>query len=187
MTNSVRVNNTVLSLVQGNIVEQETDAIVNAANSTLLGGGGVDGAIHSRGGPLILEACKRIRATSHPGGLPAGEAIVTTAGALKARMVVHTVGPIWRGGNAGEAEVLAAAYGSSLRAARAEGARTIAFPSISTGAYGYPTEPAAEVALGAIIRALHEEADAFDEVRFVLFSREDFQIYNETLQRLARD
>ena len=179
------IHSTVLTLLQGDITDQDTDAIVNAANSTLLGGGGVDGAIHHRGGPAILEACKHIRATSHARGLPTGEAVITTAGALKAKRVIHTVGPIWRGGSAGEAVLLANAYRNSLRAAAEEGLRTIAFPSISTGAYGYPTEQAATVALHAVIEEIELRKDAFDEVRFVLFSPSDLQIYNETLQTIG--
>ena len=183
MSPSQLINKTILYLTQGDITDAETDAIVNAANSTLLGGGGVDGAIHRRGGPAILEECRRIRATTHKDGLPTGEAVVTTAGALPARRVVHTVGPIWRGGSAGEAQLLENAYRNSLRAAAEEGLRTIAFPSISTGAYGYPTEDAARVALRAVISEIGAR-DAFDEVRFVLFSEGDLRIYNETLQSL---
>jgi O-acetyl-ADP-ribose deacetylase len=185
MTTSARIANTNLTLVQGDITEQEVDAIVNAANSTLLGGGGVDGSIHRVGGPVILEECKRIRATTHPEGLPSGKAVITTGGALRARRVIHTVGPIWRGGNAGESTLLADAYRNSLHAAAGEKLRTIAFPSISTGAYGYPTESAAEVAIASVIATIRERVDAFDEVRFVLFSQRDFEIYNATLHRLS--
>lgn len=185
MTASVRIANTIVRLVRGNIVDQEVDALVNAANSTLLGGGGVDGAIHSRGGPAILEACKALRASTHPQGLPAGEAVMTTAGKLRARRVVHTVGPIWRGGGAGEARVLAHAYRAALRLAAEEGMRSVAFPSISTGAYGYPTAAAARVALTAVTEEIAARPDAFTEVRFALFSREDFEIYNETLQEVC--
>ena len=148
-----------------------------------MGGSGVDGAIHSRGGRTILEECKRIRATTHPDGLPTGAAVVTTAGALPARRVVHTVGPVWRGGSADEARLLADAYRNSMRAAAEEGLRTIAFPSISTGAYGYPTEAAAGVALRTVIEEIRA-SQAFDEVRFVLFSEGDLRIYNDTLQTL---
>ena len=121
-----------IELVQGDITRQETDAIVNAANTTLLGGGGVDGAIHRAGGPAILDECKKI------GGCPTGEAVITTGGRLKARYVIHTVGPVYRGGGAREAELLAAAYRNSLRVAKEHGLSSAAFPSISTGAYGYP-------------------------------------------------
>jgi O-acetyl-ADP-ribose deacetylase (regulator of RNase III) len=184
MTASTRIANTDLLLLQGDITDQDTDAIVNAANSTLMGGGGVDGAIHRRGGPAILAECKRIRETQLPGGLPTGEAVATTGGSLRARAVIHTVGPIWSGGNAGEAELLAAAYRNSIRVAVEGKMRSIAFPSISTGAYGYPTERAAEVALRTVISAIREHADALDEVRFVLFSQRDFDSYSAALRAL---
>ena len=129
-----------IQLTRGDITRETTDAIVNAANSSLLGGGGVDGAIHRAGGPAILEDCKRIRAQR--GELPAGEAVVTTAGRLPCRRVIHTVGPIWHGGTHGEPETLARCYRNSLALAAAEGLESVAFPSISTGAYGYPVEQA---------------------------------------------
>jgi O-acetyl-ADP-ribose deacetylase (regulator of RNase III) len=185
MTEPVRIGRTLVHLVQGDITEQDIDAIVNAANSTLLGGGGVDGAIHRRGGKTILEECRRIRASTHPDGLPTGEAVSTTAGALLARRVIHTVGPIWRGGHGDEARLLARAYQNSLRAAAEAGLRTIAFPSVSTGAYGYPTERAAEVALRTIAEAIRAHPDAFDEVRFVLFSQRDYTIYRRVLERIT--
>lgn len=185
MTSSTRIANTVINLVKGDITQQDVEAIVNAANTTLLGGGGVDGAIHRVGGREILEECKRIRATSHQDGLPVGEAVRTGGGALRARYVIHTVGPIWRGGNAGEARLLAAAYRNSLIIAADGKLRSIAFPSISTGAYGYPTEAAAEVALESVIATIRAHAHVFEEVRFVLFSQRDFEIYQATLHRLA--
>lgn len=178
------IGGTRLILVQGDITEQRVDAVVNAANSTLLGGGGVDGAIHRRGGPRILEECRRIRATRYPDGLPTGQAVATTAGDLPARRVIHTVGPVWRGGSRGEPELLAGAYRASLERAREEGARTVAFPSISTGAYGYPTELAARVALRAVADDLEAHPGAFDEVRFVLFSRADLETYRRALGAL---
>jgi O-acetyl-ADP-ribose deacetylase (regulator of RNase III) len=187
MTSSVRIANTVLCLVQGDITAQSIDAIVNAANSTLMGGGGVDGAIHRRGGGEILEACKHIRATTHPAGLPTGEAVSTTAGLLSARRVVHTVGPIWRGGHANEPQLLANAYRNSLRVAAEEGMRRVAFPSISTGAYGYPVEAAAEVALRTVSAEISAHPDRFDEVRFVLFSQRDLGTYEHTLQRISEE
>jgi O-acetyl-ADP-ribose deacetylase (regulator of RNase III) len=186
MTTQVTIVNALLRLVQGDITEQDTEAIVNAANSTLLGGGGVDGAIHRRGGKTILDECRRIRSTSHPDGLPTGHAVSTTAGALPARRVVHTVGPIWRGGQANEATLLGDAYRSSLRVAAEEGLRTIAFPSISTGAYGYPTEGAAQVALRTVMAEMHAHPERFDEVRFVLFSQSDLAIYQQALQQQLR-
>jgi O-acetyl-ADP-ribose deacetylase (regulator of RNase III) len=184
MNVSVRITTTELRLIHGDITEQDTHAIVNAANSTLMGGGGVDGAIHRKGGPEILEACRRIRSSTHPDGLPAGEAVVTTGGRLRAQRVIHTVGPVWRGGTSDEAIVLANAYRNSMRAAAREGLRSIAFPSISTGAYGYPAERAAAVALRAVIEEIRALADAFAEVRFVLFSPADLQIYSEKLHQL---
>ena len=156
---SVQIGRATLRLVQGDITEQRVDAIVNAANPSLMGGGGVDGAIHQRGGPAILAECREIRRTRYPDGLPPGEAVATTAGELAARRVIHTVGPIWRGGRSGEADTLAAAYRNSLERAREEGLRTVAFPSISTGAYGYPVEEAARVALRAVAGYLKEHPE----------------------------
>jgi O-acetyl-ADP-ribose deacetylase (regulator of RNase III) len=143
------INETRLSLIQGDITQQATEAIVNAANSGLMGGGGVDGAIHRSGGPAILEECRRIRAERGP--LPTGKAVITTGGRLKARCVIHTVGPVWHGGQKGEAELLASAYQESLRLAVSRGLKSISFPSISTGAYGYPVSEAAEVALQTVV------------------------------------
>jgi len=180
----ISIGNSRLGLTMGDITTQSVDAIVNAANSSLLGGGGVDGAIHRRGGPAILAECREIRRTRYPDGLPPGEAVLTTAGDLPARRVIHTVGPIWRGGGHGEADVLASAYRSSLARAREEALRTIAFPSISTGAYGYPIRAAAEVALATVIETVDAHAGAFDEVRFVLFSEGDYAIYAAVLTRL---
>jgi O-acetyl-ADP-ribose deacetylase (regulator of RNase III) len=174
-------------LLRGDITDQDVDAIVNAANSSLLGGGGVDGAIHRRGGASILEECRALRRDRWPDGMPPGEAVVTTAGDLAASRVIHTVGPVWRGGGAGEADVLARAYRSSLEAARAEGLRTVAFPSISTGAYGYPIERAARVALGAVAASLEEAPGALDEVRFVLFRDADLDTYAEALADLGSE
>ena len=154
-------------LLEGDITEQNVDAVVNAANSTLLGGGGVDGAIHRRGGPAILEECKEIRATVWPDGLPTGHAVATTGGALPARWVIHTVGPVYaeREDRSG---LLASCHIESLRVADELGARTVAFPAISTGVYGYPLDEAAPVAVEAI-----KTADtSVDEVRFVLFGRD---------------
>lgn len=179
----MRIHNSDIILTQGDITKQTVDAIVNAANSTLLGGGGVDGAIHRAGGPAILAECKQIRQTLFPEGLPAGEAVQTTAGDLPARFVIHTVGPIWRGGARGEAETLARAYQSSLALAADLGAQSIAFPSISTGAYGYPKVEAARVALTTVIAFLEGET-TLREVRFVLFSEEDYTLFNATLNTL---
>lgn len=176
MRNEFKVGKATVRLVRGDITEMETDAIVNAANSSLMGGGGVDGAIHRKGGPKILEECKRIRATEWPQGLPTGKAVITSAGNLKAKHVIHTVGPVWHGGNRGEPELLAQAYQNSLRLAVAEGLKTVAFPSISTGAYGYPVEDACRVALKAVKEFLEKE-DNLDEVVFVLFSENALEVY----------
>src|ERR671914_1768810 len=146
----VHIGACVLELVTGDITRQTTDAIVNAANSTLLGGGGVDGAIHRAGGPGILEECRELRRTRYPEGLPTGEAVITTAGLLPARHVIHTVGPIYGQEGGREAELLAAAYRNSLALAAAHALAGVAFPSISTGAYGYPREAAAPVASRSI-------------------------------------
>jgi len=172
-----------LRLIQGDITEQGTDAIVNAANSTLMGGGGVDGAIHRRGGPRILGECKKIRATQWPEGLPTGKAVITCGGNLRARHVIHTVGPVWRGGDRREPELLADAYRNSLALAVANGLKTIAFPSISTGAYGYPIEKASGVALRAVKEFLEKE-DRLDEVVFVLFSQHDFRVYEAAAREI---
>jgi O-acetyl-ADP-ribose deacetylase (regulator of RNase III) len=177
----IHVGKAVIRLVQGDITNMETDAIVNAANSSLMGGGGVDGAIHRRGGPTILEECKRIRATEWPQGLPTGKAVITSGGNLKAKHVIHTVGPIWHGGSRGEPELLAQAYQNSLKLASEKGLKTVAFPSISTGAYGYPIEQASHVALGTVKTFLEKE-DRLDEVVFVLFSERALETYVDAAQ-----
>ncbi|MEW6046452.1 MAG: O-acetyl-ADP-ribose deacetylase, partial [Bacillota bacterium] len=156
---------------------------VNAANSSLMGGGGVDGAIHRAGGPRILEECKAI--VARQGSLPTGKAVITTGGRLTARYVIHTVGPVWRGGRYGEPELLASAYRNSLALAAEKGLATVAFPSISTGAYGYPIEEAAPVAVEAVVHFIRERTIrgglSLREVRFVLFSRPDFEVYRRLL------
>src|SRR5512138_958641 len=162
---SLTIASAQITLLQGDITEQETDAIVNAANSSLLGGGGVDGAIHRAGGPKILEECKTIRAQHGP--LPTGEAVLTSGGKLKARFVIHTVGPVWHGGRENEEQLLANAYHNSLRLAAEHGIRTIAFPSISTGAYGFPAERAAAIAFSTVRQFLIENPNTLNEVRFV--------------------
>jgi O-acetyl-ADP-ribose deacetylase (regulator of RNase III) len=179
------VGNATLQLIKGDIVDQEADAIVNAANSTLLGGGGVDGAIHRRGGAKILEECKRLRAKEWPDGLPTGNAVITTGGNLKAKHVIHTVGPIWRGGFYDEAKLLRTAYRNSLKLAVANGLKSIAFPSISTGAYNYPTEEAANVALASVKDFLEKE-DKLERVTFVLFSDRDLGIYEKAALALFK-
>jgi len=177
----VVVNKTKLVLIQGDITRQATDAIVNAANSSLMGGGGVDGAIHRAGGSAILEECKKI--VARQGRLPTGKAVITTGGDLKAKHVIHTVGPVWHGGSRGEADLLASAYRESLALAVASGLKTVSFPSISTGAYGYPVDSAAQTALQTVIRFLEEETSLQDVV-FVLFDHRTCEVYIEELERL---
>lgn len=173
----VRVNKSLLELVQGDITHQQTDAIVNAANSSLLGGSGVDGAIHRAGGPSILEECRQI------GGCPTGEARITGGGRLPAAHVIHTVGPIyWASGKQAES-LLTSAYRNSLKLASQHQVRSIAFPSISTGAYGYPVEEAAPVALKTVISYLHDHPE-IEVVRFVLFDRHTFDAYQKALKNL---
>jgi O-acetyl-ADP-ribose deacetylase (regulator of RNase III) len=176
------INRTRLSIVQGDITGQATDAIVNAANSGLMGGGGVDGAIHRAGGPAILEECRRIR--TERGRLPTGQAVITTGGNLKASYVIHTVGPVWGGGNKNEPELLASAYRESLKLAVASKLKTVSFPSISTGAYGYPVESAARVALQTVIDFLNED-NSLQEVVFVLFDSRTAAVYEDTLKELT--
>ena len=179
-----KVGNARIQLIRGDITEVDVDAIVNAANSTLLGGGGVDGAIHRKGGPKILEECKLIRATQWPDGLPTGKAVLTSGGNLKAKYVIHTVGPIWLGGFHVESELLKQAYRNSLKLAVQNGIKTIAFPSISTGAYGYPIEEASRVAVGSVKKFLEKE-DKIKKVTFVLFSDLDFAVYFRALKDIV--
>jgi O-acetyl-ADP-ribose deacetylase len=162
----------------GDITTHNVTAIVNAANSTLLGGGGVDGAIHRIGGPQILAECKQIRETTHPNGLPAGEAVITTGGNLAAQYVIHTVGPIYGRNPSREAELLAACYQNSLRIARQYAASSIAFPSISTGAYGYPKQEAAAISSRAIRDFLTTD-NQIQEVRLVFFHPTDARVFLE--------
>jgi O-acetyl-ADP-ribose deacetylase (regulator of RNase III) len=178
-----KVGKATLELIKGDITDVEADAIVNAANSTLLGGGGVDGAIHRKGGPKILEECKLIRATEWPDGLPTGKAVMTSGGTLKAKHVIHTVGPVWLGGFHVEAELLKQAYRNTLKLAVSKGLRTIAFPSISTGVYGYPVEEASRVALGTVKTFLEGE-DKLERVIFVLFSNTVFEVYLKTAKSI---
>jgi O-acetyl-ADP-ribose deacetylase (regulator of RNase III) len=168
----------IIELTQGDITHQVVDAIVNAANSSLLGGGGVDGAIHRAGGPDILEECKKIRASK--GKLPTGQAVITSAGRLKAKYVIHTVGPIWNGGKNHEPELLANAYRNSLKLASENNLKTIAFPSVSTGVYGYPVEHAAIIALKTVSNYLKGETGV-ELVRFVLYDHKTFNGYKKAL------
>lgn len=172
-----------LAIIQGDITRQATDAIVNAANSGLMGGGGVDGAIHRAGGPAILEECKQI--VARQGRLPTGQAVITTGGKLPAKHVIHTVGPVWRGGNNKEAALLASAYRQSLRLAAAKKLTSVSFPSISTGAYGYPLAEAAEIALKAAFSFLKEQTTSLKDVVFVLFDNRTYQAYATALEALA--
>lgn len=172
------IGKTRLTLDQGDITRAEVEAIVNAANSRLAGGGGVDGAIHRAGGPEIMAECLKL------GGCPTGQAVMTSAGRLKAKKVIHTVGPIYRG-RPEDPRLLASCYSSSLALAARHGLRTVAFPSISTGAYGYPLANAAGVALQAVKAAIGVHGDAFDEVRFVLFGDEAYEAYRQALVSLG--
>jgi O-acetyl-ADP-ribose deacetylase len=168
-----------VELVQGDIVHQDTDAIVNAANTTLLGGGGVDGAIHRAGGPSILEECRGL------GGCATGDAKLTRGGRLAARFVIHAVGPVYRDGRHGEPGLLASAYRRSLEVAVGAQLRSVAFPSISTGAYRFPIAEAAGVALATVAEFVGERPGALDLVRFVLFADADLAVYEEALGQLA--
>jgi len=177
-----RIGRTLLRLVVGDITEQDTEAVVNAANSSLMGGGGVDGAIHRAGGPQILAECKQI--VARQGRLPVGQAVITGGGNLKARFVIHTVGPIWSGGTRGEDELLRGAYRSCLTLAAERGIKSVSFPSISTGAYRFPLDRAAGIALGTV-RDFLQERDVFAEVRFVLFHRSDLEIYARAWEEIT--
>ena len=174
----ITVGRSVLELVEGDITLQKVDAIVNAANTTLLGGGGVDGAIHRAGGPSILQECKKI------GGCATGDAVITGGGNLPARHVIHTVGPVWHGGSQREPALLASAYSKSLALAAARTLTSIAFPSISTGAYGYPLDQAADIALAAVLEHL-SGSTTLSIVRFVLFNRMTFEAYKHALGELC--
>ncbi|CAM3181868.1 O-acetyl-ADP-ribose deacetylase [Cupriavidus taiwanensis] len=167
-----------LQVVHGDITRMEVDAIVNAANSGLLGGGGVDGAIHGAGGPAIMEACRAIRDAQ--GGCPTGEAVLTTGGRLPAPYVIHAVGPVWQGGGQGEEAQLANAYRNSIRLAAQHHLRTLAFPNISTGIYGFPRERAADIAIAAVREAL-ATAPEIEQVTFVCFDDENYRLYRERL------
>jgi O-acetyl-ADP-ribose deacetylase len=161
--------------IQADITTLPADAIVNAANSTLLGGGGVDGAIHRTAGPELLAECRAL------GGCPTGEARITRGYRLPAKYVIHTVGPVWQGDASGEAEKLTACYRNSLELAAEHGLRTIAFPAISTGVYGYPVEEAAKVAAKAVSEAIALQPDAFDQILFVCFGAEALRCYSEAI------
>ncbi len=174
----VKIGASVLELLEGDITQQDTGAIVNAANNSLRGGGGVDGAIHRAGGPQILKECLEI------GGCPTGEARLTTGGHLKAKYVIHTVGPIYRDGFHREPELLASCYRESLKLAAAKGVKSVAFPSISTGAYSYPMADAAKIALKTTIAFIKEHPE-IERVRFVLFGQSAYQTYEQELKKLG--
>ena len=173
----VQINNSTLALAEGDITNESTDAIINAANSRLAGGAGVDGAIHRAGGPSIMEECRKI------GGCPTGQAVITTGGNLRAKYVIHTVGPVYQGGNRGEAALLKSAHLESLKLTSARKLKSIAFPAISTGVYGYPVDEAARIALKTAIDYLKEHGD-IELVRFVLFGRKTYDIFTEELKKL---
>ncbi|MFL5339339.1 MAG: macro domain-containing protein [Gemmataceae bacterium] len=178
------VGKTTLRLVTGDIADQDTDAVVTAAHWRLNKGTGTDGTIHTKGGPRIYEECRRI------GGCPIGDAVITTGGDLRARYVIHAVGPVWRGGDEHEPELLASAYRRSLEVAVRHGLRSISFPSISSGAFVYPIRLAAPVALGTMIKFLVRERHELDEVRVVLYTREDdkaYAVFAETLERILSE
>jgi O-acetyl-ADP-ribose deacetylase (regulator of RNase III) len=175
------IGKTVLKLVVGDIADQDTDAVVTAAHWKLNKGAGTDGTIHTKGGPKIYEECKRI------GGCPIGDAVITTGGDLKARHVIHSVGPVWRGGDEDEPELLASAYRRSLEVATENGLKSISIPSISTGAFGYPIRLAAPIALGTIVEYLASAPHGLTEVRMVLYTREDetsFNVYARALEKI---
>ncbi len=174
----VRINKSRLSLVEGDITKEKTEAIVNAANSRLAGGGGVDGAIHRAGGPAIMEECRKI------GGCPTGKAVITTGGNLKARQVIHAVGPIYRDGSKGEEELLKSAYLECLKLASANKIKSIAFPALSAGAYGYPLEDAARVALKTSMDYMKEHPE-IQLVRFVLFGSAIYRVFEDELKKLT--
>ncbi len=171
---------TKISLIKGDITLQKTEAIVNAANTSLLGGGGVDGAIHHAGGPKILEECKGIRAKQ--GGCPTGEAVITTGGNMATKYVIHTVGPVWSGGERNEEQLLRNAYYNSLTLAKEYGIPSVSFPSISTGVYRFPINKAARIAIATVKKFLQEYN--FKEIRFVLFSEKDLKVYENALKEL---
>ena len=180
MSARVSIGSCILELVQGDITEQEVDAIVNAANSRLAGGGGVDGAIHRRGGPEIMEETRE----KYPDGCPTGSAVISGAGRLPAKYVIHAVGPVYRDGRHGEAELLASAYRKTLELAVKHGCQSVAFPALSCGAYGYPLREAANIALQTVLGFMQEQA-APSIVRFVLFGQETHDVFADALRELT--
>ncbi len=177
----LQINKSAIHIIQGDITQQNTDAIVNAANSSLMGGGGVDGAIHRAGGPAILAECKEI--VKKQGRLPTGEAVITTAGNMASKYVIHTVGPVYKDGKSNEPQLLANAYRNSLTVAAEKKLETLSFPAISTGIYGYPVDDATEIAFRTVIDFLREHTQII-LVRFVLFDDRTFSSYQQALTRL---
>ncbi len=177
----VQINKSVLQIIQGDITTQNSDAIVNAANGSLLGGGGVDGAIHRAGGPAILAECKQI--VAEQGRLPTGGAVITTAGNMPSKYVIHTVGPVYKDGNSNEAKQLTAAYQNCLILGSEKNLQSLSFPSISTGVYAYPVDEAAKIALNTVIE-FSRQNDRIKSLRFVLFDDRTFSAYQNTLNRL---
>ncbi len=173
----IMIKNTLIKLIKGDITKENVDAIVNAANSSLMGGGGVDGAIHRAGGMAILEECKKIVATI--GSLSTGEAVITTGGKLPAKFVIHTVGPVWNGGGKNEQNLLKNAYYNSLKTGSQNKIKSIAFPSISTGIYGYPIEEASKIAFKTVKDFIEKEDHFYQEIRFIVFSENDHMIYKK--------
>lgn len=178
----IAFNGRIIRIVRNDITSQDSTAIVNAANTSLLGGGGVDGAIHRAAGPALLEECKKVR--EETGGCPPGQAVITGGGNLKARYVIHTVGPVWRGGFNNESEVLKNCYINCLKLADETGIKSISFPSISTGAYGYPIKEASMIALGTVFENI--AGTGIEEVRFVLFSNMDMEQYIESYKEMSK-
>ena len=176
----VTINETKVSIVRGDITDQATEAIVNAANPGLMGGGGVDGAIHRAGGPAILEECRK--SVAQKGRLPTGKAVITGGGNLKAGYVIHAVGPVWHGGSRNEPELLKSAYCECLQLASGNKLGSISFPSISSGAYGYPLDEAAKIAVSAVVSFLEEQSTSLKEVVFVLFDAGTYESYRSALQ-----
>ena len=174
----IKINETKIVLVCGDITKETTDAIVNAANEDLAGGGGVDGAIHKAGGPAIIAECRKI------GGCPTGQAVITTAGKLAAKYVIHTVGPVYHGGNKGEAALLQNAYGNSLKLAREKGLQSISFPAISCGVYGYPVDEAARLTMKTCIEFARENTD-IKLIRHILFNRKMYDIFSAEFKKMV--
>lgn len=175
-------NNTKIEVFRGDITTTQVDAIVNAANSSLMGGGGVDGAIHAAGGPSVLQECKVIR--EKQGECPTGEAVITGAGNMPSKHVIHTVGPVWHGGQQNEPQLLANCYRNALQLAMDYGCKAVAFPNISTGIFGYPKDAAATVAIGAVLDFISQHPTAFEKVVFVCFDDENYGLYEAGLREV---